>query len=275
MGRVRGPAPGAHTRPRLPPARSSWPGCWDDRGGLPWAGWRTKNGWGGQPCGVARPVSEPLSAGAEQDAPRRPPRSRISEVRQRTADCAGRRVGDHQGCTGGSPESGQETAARLKDYEDDTRPFGFNFMNEPQLDVPVDQSDSFAARWTRAAHHRQYVDMQCRTATVPTSADRSEAGEVPQTNCELVVKHYPLDKKCNPQRDRHIASAACPTAVTLEAARAIGGEEAFWRMYDDSSPHQAISPSRPRNSSRPLASESASATTNCGRRSTPSPSGTA
>lgn len=135
-------------------------------------------------------------------------------------------------------KAGQETAARLKDYEDDYQAVWFNFMNEPQLDVPVDQSDSIRGKVDALHTIVMYADMQCPYCQGADKVLKQKLAKFPD-QLRLVVKHYPLDKTCNPNVTGSLHPAACPAAVTLEAARAVGGEEAFWRMYDELFAHQA------------------------------------
>jgi len=50
----------------------------------------------------------------------------------------------------------------------------------------------------------------------------------------LVFKHYPLNHSCNPWMDKDKAGHAfgCLAAEAAEAARRLGGSEAFWKMHD-------------------------------------------
>ncbi len=48
----------------------------------------------------------------------------------------------------------------------------------------------------------------------------------------LVFKHYPLDRECNPHVSRTMHPQACTAARIAEAARVVGGNEAFWKVHD-------------------------------------------
>ncbi len=48
----------------------------------------------------------------------------------------------------------------------------------------------------------------------------------------LVFKHYPLDPACNPYVSRAIHGDACEMARMAEAARLVGGDDAFWKAHD-------------------------------------------
>jgi protein-disulfide isomerase/uncharacterized membrane protein len=48
----------------------------------------------------------------------------------------------------------------------------------------------------------------------------------------LVYKHFPLDNECNRKLPRAFHPSACEAAYAAEAARELGGPEAFWKMHD-------------------------------------------
>ena len=49
---------------------------------------------------------------------------------------------------------------------------------------------------------------------------------------QIVFKHYPLCKECNPHVERQADSHSCRAARAVEAARLQGGNEAFWSAHD-------------------------------------------
>lgn len=60
----------------------------------------------------------------------------------------------------------------------------------------------------------------------------------------FVFKHYPMDQDCNPYMSRTFHDQACDMAMMAEAARAVGGDEAFWKAHDllFASQHSADTP---------------------------------
>ena len=48
----------------------------------------------------------------------------------------------------------------------------------------------------------------------------------------VVFKHYPLSPSCNPAVSYNLHAFSCDAARAAEAARRLGGSEAFWRMHD-------------------------------------------
>ncbi len=49
----------------------------------------------------------------------------------------------------------------------------------------------------------------------------------------LVFRHFPMNTDCNPVVSRTAYADSCRSAAAAEAARLQGGNEAFWRMYDE------------------------------------------
>ena len=49
---------------------------------------------------------------------------------------------------------------------------------------------------------------------------------------KVIFKHYPICLSCNPYAGRDLHPEACVAAQAVEAARIVGGDEAFWRMHD-------------------------------------------
>jgi protein-disulfide isomerase len=131
----------------------------------------------------------------------------------------------------------QSTAARLKDYEDDYQAVWFNFINEPQLNVPVDQTDSIRGKVDAPHTIVMFMDLQCPYCQGADKILEQKLAKYPN-QLRLVVKHFPLDKTCNEHVTGQLHPAACPAAVAVEAARAIGGDAAYFQMYDELFAHQ-------------------------------------
>lgn len=128
--------------------------------------------------------------------------------------------------------------ARLKDYEDDYQAVWFNFMNEPVMDIPVDPSDSIFGQADAPHTIVMFMDLQCPVCKAADKFLRERVRKYPG-RLRLVVKHFPLNRTCNDSVTGMTHPAACAAAVTAEAARAVGGEEAFWRMYEELFDHQS------------------------------------
>lgn len=55
---------------------------------------------------------------------------------------------------------------------------------------------------------------------------------------KIVFKHFPLDKSCNRYVSKTLHKHACRVAIMAEAARLVGGSEAFWKAHDYLFAHQ-------------------------------------
>ncbi len=49
---------------------------------------------------------------------------------------------------------------------------------------------------------------------------------------KVVFKHYPASNKCNKYLKTPMHPGACPAAMAAEAARKLGGSDAFWKAHD-------------------------------------------
>ena len=90
----------------------------------------------------------------------------------------------------------------------------------------------------------------------------------------IVFKYFPMNKTCNDYINNTLHAASCAAAVTAEAARLLGGQEAFWKMHDELFRDPDGFAKKARNTSGRPARRSAWTTTPCGRRSTRTPRGT-
>lgn len=48
----------------------------------------------------------------------------------------------------------------------------------------------------------------------------------------ITFKYWPICTECSPYAYRDLHPAACKAALAAEAARIVGGDEAYWKMYD-------------------------------------------
>lgn len=98
--------------------------------------------------------------------------------------------------------------------------------------IPIRADDP--VRGNPAAAHTAVVfsDFQCPACR--DFAVFSEAELLPALGdrMNLVYKHFPLEPDCNPLLQRTVHAEACEAAAAAEAARSLGGSEAFWKMHD-------------------------------------------
>jgi len=126
------------------------------------------------------------------------------------------------------------------------------FNNAKKLDIPVNADDP--VRGPADARHTVVIfsDFQCPyCATVaPLLYDVQEAlspnQDLAKAPFRIVFKHYPLNPDCNAGRKPLLAIKgstnhpyACEAAAATEAARRLGGNDAFWKMHDKLYENQA------------------------------------
>lgn len=98
--------------------------------------------------------------------------------------------------------------------------------------VPVRPDDP--VRGSLAAPHTVVVfsDFQCPGCR--SFAEFTERELLPRfgNHLRIVYKHFPLEPECNSGLREAVHPQACEAAFAAEAAREIGGSQAFWRMHD-------------------------------------------
>ena len=77
---------------------------------------------------------------------------------------------------------------------------------------------------------RQYEDY-VRKTIVPSGKKKG--------GLKVVFKHWPICTDCNEFASRNSHPMACKASLAAEAARLLGGDEAFWKMHDLLWEHQA------------------------------------
>ncbi|MCA9286078.1 MAG: thioredoxin domain-containing protein [Phycisphaerales bacterium] len=69
--------------------------------------------------------------------------------------------------------------------------------------------------------------------------DRRVRAVVEQTeDVRYTFRHYPVNRSCNPSAARTLHDDACAAAQAAEAAGALGGNDAYWRLHDWMMAHQ-------------------------------------
>jgi protein-disulfide isomerase/uncharacterized membrane protein len=98
--------------------------------------------------------------------------------------------------------------------------------------VPVRPDDP--VRGNPAAPHTAVVfsDFQCPGCRAFAEFFETEVLPALGDRLRIVYKHYPLNMGCNPGMSVSIHPNACEASEAAEAARELGGSEAFWKMHD-------------------------------------------
>lgn len=121
----------------------------------------------------------------------------------------------------------------------------FAFNQTKKVDIPVGSDDP--VRGPASARHTVVVftDFQCPYCATfarlfhETQRALSPNQDLSKAPFRLVFKHYPLNPDCNAGRKALAAVAprtdhaySCEAAGAAEAARRLGGDDAFWKMHD-------------------------------------------
>lgn len=103
---------------------------------------------------------------------------------------------------------------------------------QPSAEIPVRPDD--AVRGNPSAPHTAVVfsDFQCPACRGFAEFFEAEVLPVVGDRVKIVYKHFPLEPDCNPVVRQVVHSNACEASEAAEAARVLGGDEAFWRMHD-------------------------------------------
>ena len=84
-----------------------------------------------------------------------------------------------------------------------------------------------------AGHHRLVVftDFQCPACFCNAAQIHDEIVKPFKGRIDVLIRHYPLSRACNDDLDTDLHPNACAAARAAEAARQLGGEAAFKKMY--------------------------------------------
>jgi protein-disulfide isomerase/uncharacterized membrane protein len=114
------------------------------------------------------------------------------------------------------------------------------YLHRRQPAHPLSAPPDAPLRGNRAAEHLLVIfsDFQC-----PDCRDVAQFTEhqlLPRfgDRLKVVYRHFPLGSTCNPWQKKTLHPHACEASFAAEAAREIGGNEAFWRMHDVLFAHQ-------------------------------------
>lgn len=109
----------------------------------------------------------------------------------------------------------------------------WRWQNETPLSFPVRPEDPI--RGDAAARHQAVVfsDFQCPQCAVLAGVLDAVLEQFPG-QIQVVFKHLPLDRSCNERIHpvQSIYPAGCQAARAAEAARALAGNDGFWKLHD-------------------------------------------
>ncbi len=130
----------------------------------------------------------------------------------------------------------QRCIAQVKTLRQDPKQLMRFWASSPQQEILIRPDDPFK---TRAARDEPvldvvvYSDFQCPMCARFARFFEGEAQKLFGGRLKLIYKHYPLDAECNPLVMRTVHAGACEASRLAEAARILGGREAFWKVHDE------------------------------------------
>jgi predicted DsbA family dithiol-disulfide isomerase len=135
----------------------------------------------------------------------------------------------------------REKTLRLENQVEQLKPYEQMIdavQNNPKLLIdaymarPVESIPLRADEIDPAGKHELviFLDFQCPACMASEQVVRDEIVPAFGGSLNVVVRHYPLCTKCNPNIPRTKHPGACEAAYAAEAARVLGGREAFDRM---------------------------------------------
>lgn len=121
----------------------------------------------------------------------------------------------------------------------------YAFNQVKKIDIPIGPDDP--VRGPANARHTVVIfsDFQCPYCAMfarlfhEVQKALSPGQDISKAPFRMVFKHYPLNPDCNPGRKGLIGvvprkdhAHSCEAAAAAEAARQLGGNDAFWQMHD-------------------------------------------
>jgi protein-disulfide isomerase len=111
----------------------------------------------------------------------------------------------------------------------DPRELLAEFEAGPELSIPVGPDDPVLGPADAPAQIVVFSDFQC-PACRRHAKNLHALYEKNEAKLQIVFKHYPLNKACNPSLNRDLHPQACEAAYAAEAARRQGK---FWPFHDE------------------------------------------
>jgi protein-disulfide isomerase len=135
-----------------------------------------------------------------------------------------------------------EARRRLQDFESNPEAMRAivrdGLAREGKQEIPIDEDDPILGAPDARRTLVIFSDFQCpqcrrfhdHLKQLLPAIQRTAA---PQGGLRFVFKHYPMHTRCNSApKMTNLHAYACDAALAVEAARIVGGAEAFWQMAD-------------------------------------------
>jgi protein-disulfide isomerase len=108
------------------------------------------------------------------------------------------------------------------------------YLQQRQASTAIPLRPDDPVRGNPAAPHTAVVfsDFQCPACRGFAETFEREVLPAMGDRLRIVYKHFPLEPECNSLVQQTIHEHACEAAEMAEAARSLGGSDAFWSMHD-------------------------------------------
>jgi protein-disulfide isomerase/uncharacterized membrane protein len=129
-------------------------------------------------------------------------------------------------------KAAREAADYARTFYEDTDLQRYLQQRQAATAIPLRPDDP--VRGNPAAPHTAVVfsDFQCPACRGFADFFESQILPAMGDRLRIVYKHFPLEPECNPLLPQTVHEQACEAADVAEAARSIGGSDAFWKMHD-------------------------------------------
>jgi len=128
----------------------------------------------------------------------------------------------------------------LKEYQKDPQLLMVKWERAPSRELPVYENDPIrpAAPGEKPIDLVIFSDFECFYCKLTAEFLEQKVLPMFDGHVALMFKHYPLDTACNPHSSQTVHKYACLGARMAEAARMLGGNDAFWQAHDLLFAHQ-------------------------------------
>lgn len=132
----------------------------------------------------------------------------------------------------GARRAAREASDYARTFYEDTDLQRYLQQRQASTAIPIRPDDP--SRGNPSAPHTAVVfsDFQCPACRGFAELFESQVLPSLGDRVRIVYKHFPLEPECNPLLPQTVHAQACEAADVAEAARSIGGSDAFWKMHD-------------------------------------------
>jgi len=123
----------------------------------------------------------------------------------------------------------------IKKVQDSASTLFALYEANPKVSIPIREDDAVKNPGTNRLVAVIYSDFRCPHCARFATYMKEEIEPMFGESLKVVFKHYPADKNCNKymdQKKRSMHPGACAAAAASEAARILGGTDAFWKAHD-------------------------------------------